>query len=184
MIAKIISSSALLIWSSLNTTAFAQTYVPPAPGQDWTTGGNAQISQDIAQASRYVYDCEGRTTLAQEQAEQSTDAVAQSIECKAFPAIYYIAPDYSGMVVHNCRDLTMKMEQPHPLDVEAQRCRLELEEIFSLLMLYLKVYLPPSQFAEFLFRPTWIQIFILEQFVGIMFIYFVLSKCKSAQRFY
>lgn len=97
---SVIAALLVLVALAFNTTVFAQTYVPPAPGQDWTTGGTAQLSQGAGstdQTSRYVYDSNGQTTLVQEQAEQSVDAVAQNVESKLWPAFGSYNDTYEGL---------------------------------------------------------------------------------------
>lgn len=97
---SVIAALLVLVALAFNTTVFAQTYVPPAPGQDWTTGGTAQLSQGANgtdQTARYVYDSAGQTTLVQEQAEQSTDAVAQNVEAKLWPAFGSYNETYEGL---------------------------------------------------------------------------------------
>ncbi|MBI5174798.1 MAG: hypothetical protein HY986_18070 [Candidatus Melainabacteria bacterium] len=79
----------------------AQTYVPPGPGQDWGTGNSTtDLSQDANNTdptARYIYDQPGQTTLVREQAEQNTDAVAQNVEAKLWPAFGSYNETYEGL---------------------------------------------------------------------------------------
>lgn len=79
----------------------AQTYVPPGPGQDWGTGNSTtDLSRDANNTdptSRYIYDQPGQTTLVREQAEQNTDAVAQNVEAKLWPAFGSYNETYEGL---------------------------------------------------------------------------------------
>lgn len=79
----------------------AQTYVPPGPGQDWNSN---PVGEDLSQGanntdatSRYIYDQPGQTTLVREQAEQNTDAVAQNVEAKLWPAFGSYNDTYEGL---------------------------------------------------------------------------------------
>lgn len=79
----------------------AQTYVPPGPGQDWNSN---PVGEDLSQGanntdatSRYIYDQPGQTTLVREQAEQNTDAVAQNVEAKLWPAFGSYNETYEGL---------------------------------------------------------------------------------------
>lgn len=78
--------------------ATAQTFTPDGQGMTGNDGRPlGQDANDTDPTARYIYDAPGQTTLVTEQAEQNTDAVAQNVEAKLWPAFGSYNETYEGL---------------------------------------------------------------------------------------